>query len=404
MLDVEEPATPVRVIVERGGRGHRKGLALLAAALVLIGGGLVLTSGGGDAPAPEEDELARTSSTTTDPIVSTTAFVGEAGGPVFGARVDALVLLGGPDANWRLLDPDTGALREVTELKGLGSAEIVPVRGGVLITTNGVVVREGADGAEVRAPIEGLAFVALPSGEVHPVELPDLDELLLVLDVIPSGDPDRVWVLYGSGVGLRAAFIRVDGRTVSAGFDVPGSVRGATTRGLAVSAGGDAFLVAGDNDVSRLGDGDVVAATADEVALLTCDTEIVCTVSVVNLSSGRARRGPVVEGSADGSSFVSLSPGGSLVTLPQRVGSSLHLIDGTGVSVTLSLTDSSGQTTSIYLPAVRSEPVWLPDDLGLLVIANGAVMRVYEASGSLTAEPIRSLRPGLDDTLIVVPR
>jgi hypothetical protein len=323
---------------------------------------------------------------------------------VFGAAVDALVLLGGPDADWRLLDPNTGALREVGELKGLRPADIVPVRGGVLITTNGVIIREGADGAEVRTTTEGLAFVALPSGEVHPVGLPDLDELMLVVDVIPSGDPDKVWVLYGSGTGVRAALIRVDGRSASAAFDVPGSVRGATTRGLAVSAGGDAFLVAGDNDVSRLGDGEIVAATADEVALLTCDTEIVCTVSVVNVSSGRTRRGPVVEGFADGSSLVSLSPSGALVTLPQRVGSSLHLVDGTGVSVTLSLTDPSGQTTSIDLPAVRSEPVWLPDDLGLLVIANGAVMRVHESAGSLTTEPIRSLRPGLDDALIVVTR
>lgn len=361
---------------------------------------MVLTSGDSDRPGARKDEPAPTSSTTTEPIVSTTAFVGTATGPVFGAPVDALVLLGGSNADWRLLDPDTGTLHVVPELQGVSAADIVPVRGGVVIKDDEFVVYDGFD-SEAVTGFGKLAFVALPSGEVHPLEPIALAPEMFIADVIPSGDPDRVWILHGAQAGgLHASLVGVDGQALGVAFSVAGSVRGATTRGLAVNAGGDAFLVAGEDDVAKLGAGDILATTADEVALLTCDSTIACSVNVVNVQSGQGRGGPVVEGADAGSLFVSLSPDGTLVTLPQGVGSSLHV----GRSDTLSLTGPSGSTTSIDLVDLGSTPVWLPHDLGVLVIANGGVVRVHTSAGSLNTEQPQALRPDQADTLFVVPR
>jgi hypothetical protein len=391
------------VVIERDGRARRNRLAALAVAAMVLVGGLALSSEGDDAPPPDAGEPGPSSTVATASPVPTTALVGEATGPVFGAPVGALVLLGGTEAAWRLLDPDTGVVRTVEELSGLAPDEVVPVRGGVLVRADGIAIREGADGNETRTAVESLAFIELPSGETRQLDLTHLGDVPQILDVVPSGDPDRVWVLYPTVGAVHASLIGLDGRAVLPGFDVSGSVRGGTTTGLAVSAGGDAFLATGQDTASRLGDGDVVAATADKVALLACDDEIECSVSVVTITSGQTRRGLPISGAADGSFFVSISPDGWLASIPQRVGSSLRGFTGGGASVVLSVTSPTGTTSSIDLGAVSAEPVWLPNGLGLLVIANGAVLRVSEAAGSLIAEPVRSLRPGDDDTVMVLP-
>lgn len=118
------------MVVARDGRARRNGLAALAAAAMILVGGLALTSDGDDAPLPDAAEPDPSSSVATASPVPTTALVGEATGPMFGAPVGALVLLGIAEAEWRLLDPDTGVVRNVEELSGFAPDEIVPVRGG----------------------------------------------------------------------------------------------------------------------------------------------------------------------------------------------------------------------------------------------------------------------------------
>jgi hypothetical protein len=363
-------------------------------ALVVVG--LALTDEGDEEP-PPATEAPISSSTTdagSDASGPTTSLIGADGGPLLGTEAGASLLLTGDDFEWRWLDLDGGWVQDVEVLSDTDPQQVVPVRGGVLIRSD-----------------EGVAFASTDDAAPRPLDLSHLlrrttlDDFVRVDRLVPTGDPERVWMVFVAEQRYLGALIDLTGQVVIEAFDVPGRVVAATTSGLVVSAGGDTFLATGPGETAKLGDGDFVSANAEAVALLSCVDGLTCELRVVDVTTGEARAAGTVEGFADGSYFASLSPDGWLASIPQRVGAPVGGFFGdVGQSATLTLTDPGGRTSSIDLPNMRSEPVWLPGGLGLLLVADGGVVRVHESDGGLVADPIPSMRTGFANTLMLVPQ
>lgn len=260
-----------------------------------------------------------------------------------------------------------------------------------------MVVRGGVLVLERSGPV----LIALPSGEPRPLELGVLADF--VGGLLPSGDLGLMWVVYATEAGMKATLVGLDGQPVMDSFDLRGVARGGTSQGIVFSAGGQTYLT-GRGGTALLIAGEALGSTADEVAVMSCDAEANCAPEVIDLASARTRRGPNVPGAADGSVFVSLSPDGWLATMPQNVGATQSGFPDAGQDVTLSVTDPTGRTLSIHLGALRSQPAWLPGDLGLMAITGNGVVRISEVDGTLTADPIDSLRPELDNSVIVITR
>jgi hypothetical protein len=361
-------------------------------ALVVVG--LALTDDGDDEPAPDADAPVTTSTAAAESAAGpTSSLIGPDGGPLLGVEVGASVLLTGDDFEWRRVDLDGGWVQDVEVLSDTDPQQVVPVRGGVLIESD-----------------EGVAFASSADAAPRPLDLSHLlvrerlDEFVRVEGLVSTGDPERVWLLYVAEQQYLGALIDLTGRVVIDPFEVQGHVVAGTTTGLVVSGGGDTYLATGPGDAAKIGDGEFLSASAGEVALLSCDDGLACEIRVVDVTTGEARTGGTVEGFADGSYFASLSPDGWLASIPHRVGAPVGGFFGdVGQSATLTLTDPGGRTSSIELPNMRSEPVWLPGDLGLLIVADGGLVRVHESDSGLVADPIPSMRTGFANTLVVVP-
>jgi hypothetical protein len=366
-----------------------------AAAVALVAVGLVLTDEGDDEPTPDAGAPVTASTTDDDPAAAgpTSSLIGSEGEPLLGVEVGVSVLLTGDDFDWRRLDLDAGWVQDVEVLSDTDPQQVVPVRGGVLIRSD-----------------EGVDFASSADAAPRPLDLSHLlvrerlDDFVRVDALLGTGDPERVWLLYVAEQQYLGALIDLAGQVVVDPFPVPGRVVAGTTTGLVVSAGGDTYLATGPGAAAKIGDGEFLSASAGEVALLACDDGLACELRVVDVTTGEARSGGTVEGFADGSYFASLSPDGWLASIPHRVGAPVGgFVGDVGQAATLTLTDPGGRTSTIELSNLRSEPVWLPGDLGLLVVADGGVVRVHGSDGGLVADPIPSMRTGFVNTLMVVP-
>ena len=115
---------------------------------------------------------------------------------------------------------------------------------------------------------------------------------VLITGLWPGGYPDSVWVLFATRDGLQAILVGLDGHPITESFPVAGEIKGATSAGIAVNAGGEAFLAA-PGEVWSLGEGNVIATSPDEVAVLTCETPTTCTYRLVNVHDRTTRKGTV---------------------------------------------------------------------------------------------------------------
>lgn len=401
MLGLDDADPPVeRVRVGVGARRRRAVLLLAAvggAALVvglLVGGGDAGSGDSSDRPGvgPTAGESGPAPSTAAD-SVPTTMRVGEPGA-VFGSPVGASLLVGSKRGGWRALDLDTGIVRDVPELAGSAPDEIVPVRGGVVRLER------------VESP---LTFVPVPVGASQDLAFgtPDPPRLSWVVGVIPTGVPDRLWMRWGlmdpGSSGTIAAMTDLQGLPVTDEITVEGAPIAGTMAGLVFSAGGRTYLNDLDG-VRLLSDGVGYAASATEVAVLTCDEVAACWPRVIEVASGRSRRGPTLPLVGSGDPWMSLSPSGTLLVIPGGGGPRDSMPTRLqGGLRTVYLIDAAGSAVSGEVDNLRSYPAWLPGRLGAVAMSGFGVVRLYDDAGSLAVERLSSLKTGGADTVLVVP-
>jgi hypothetical protein len=139
-------------------------------------------------------------------------------------------------------------------------------------------------------------FVLWPAGGGEPTEVQ-----ATVDDATPLfGEGDRFWAVHPEGDGTTATEHRLDGTTTGTLVHVPGgsTIVGTWAEGLVVSGGGAlTAVVANDDALHELGTGDYVASRGHQLARVRCPL-LRCSLEVVNVPSGKARRlpGAPVEG------------------------------------------------------------------------------------------------------------
>lgn len=394
---------PQRIQVGTGG-GRRRTYLLLATVVgaVLIAGLLVGDSDGGEGVAGRDadrkdraadPDVAATAPSSVMASGPTTTLVGESG-PVFGKQVGASLLLGSESGGWRAFDLDTGILQEVPELMGSAPEAMVPVQGGVVMLK------------DFTSPLK---FVPVPEGASRSLHaaLPDPPRLAGVVGVIPTGRPDRLWLTWAlmdpEADEQLAVITDLQGRPVADEIVVRGTPMAGTMAGLVFNAGGKTYLN-GRDGVGFLSDGVAYAASATEVAVLSCDDAAGCWPTIIDTASGQGRRGPSLPGVTHGSPWMSLSPDGRLLVIPAReapmVTSPLGFVR---LARTVFMVDVAGSAVSGDVEDLRSNPAWLPGDLGAVAMTGYGVVRLYDDAGSMAIERVPGLRAGFDDTVFVIP-
>lgn len=356
----------------RAGGPDRRRVGLVVLAVVgLLGVGLALGGeGDGEQAAPDPPSGADTTTTseadgTTAPrprpsSTTTTAFVPT--GPVLGEPVDGSLLLFA-DRSWTLVELATGARRSV-RLPTDSPYGAIPVEGGIVLL-----------GISAQGP--GATFYDLSEAEPEGRFLHEGDQ------IHPSGRSDAVWVSSSPGpdVSEPVTVRLVDlAGTVLRSIVVEGThVAGASDRGVVTSRGGRVFLV-DESGAQALVTGDLLAVGPDRILVTTCADDGACRVEHLDLATGATR----VLGPA----------------LPWRYGYSasaaadgrLALVGYGEQSPVLDVLAADGSSLGrIELPALGSEPLWLPGDLGLLVVDMRRPRRIPLPASPLEVVDIEAL-------------
>lgn len=383
---VDEPAQVERV--ELGGarsRGRRGGAVALAAVAALFAAGL-LTQGGEEpeaAPSAQEerdnsprDELKPdaagrpvTSTTVRRSTTTSTTTTTIPPGPVLGALTGGSTLLLADQGSWTWIDLDTGARGETT-IRGIGDPYgIVPVRGGVVVLE-----------------VSGQATFRQVTDEVGQA-LGRADQ------VVPSGRPDRVWLVHFDTSGNRMV-----GRLVDLAGDehlavaVPGGwiQWGGHPTGLPFTVGGRTYF-AGADGVRPLAGGELLGAVPGAVIVQACDDDARCRPHRVDLETGAVT--PLGDPSDVQGYFV--VPGGAgdiaIVTYGDVSSLSWYAPDGRRLG-------------TVELPLLFHDGfAWLPGDLGLLVPTAGALSRAtLDGQGGVVLERIGGLTDATAERLYVI--
>lgn len=380
VLGSEAPEGSVQRVEVGGGRASR-GTGLLVGMAVLAVLVVGLTQGGqDDDPSPPTDErdrdgneqaAKRKATATTRPRATTTTSL-PAPLPLM-PGVDIRILLirqSGPD---ELLDLGTGETVGVDIGRDVHSS--VPVRGGVVV---------------VESPIA--RYRELPFGK--PVDLGEADQ------VLPGGDDSSVWLLrdsYDAGVGPVAVRVDLAGQVLSGpvGLD-EGWIVGASRSGLIAQAGGRIYEVQQDGAIRPIVSGEALGVSEGRLLARVCDDRAACRMEVWDaaLRTSRALDVPRDAGRHYGATL-SVQPGGSRALLQ---------LYGPGSSPDLVLVDLDGGPPVVVddvLMLGMSSAVWLPGDLGVLLVKADNLVRVYERGDKVLVEDLHD-RGG--DIAVVIPR
>ena len=137
----------------------------------------------------------------------------------------------------------------------------------------------------------GAVFQPVPAGE--PVALGAAEQ------VLPSGLPDRVWLFASAPDSTTSSARLVDlaGNHLDA-VDIPLPYASAgTATGVPFTVGGRTYHATGSG-VRPLGNGELLAATADAVVVLACDDQARCAPERIAVESGRKVRMEPTPGSS----------------------------------------------------------------------------------------------------------
>lgn len=350
----------------------------------MLAGGLVLGGDDDGAPREERDNRMRddlkppaVGATTTRPT-STSPTTTLPAGPVFPEQTGAALVLVGFSNQWTWLDLDTGTRRDV-RVDVSEPYAAVPVAGGIVGIGSG--------------PNPEARYWPLPEGD--PVSLGLADQ------VLSSGSPDSVWLLYsasdGPGAeGSDARRVDLGGAPLTEAVHLPVSyVAGATDLGLVFSRAGRTYLV-DDAGVRPLARGDALQSTPNTVVVVACDDSAICKPELVDVGTGRARRLSEIPYRYEAGMSVLLSDDGDqLVTVTYE-----------GSRQSLRFHDREGRVLgTVDDLAIRGQPRLLPSDLGLVAAVDGlGVVRIFLTEAGAVVEPIAALQGDFADTVHVIPR
>lgn len=320
--------------------------------------------------------------------------------PVFERAIEASVLVGSLQLEWRLVDLATGWARDVPDLDGMHPQHLWPVRGGVMV---------------LQEPFEELSMLRLdpeggdPAGDIERFERRRIlsDETVELLDVVSAGTGDAVWVLSTprrSRDTVQASLIDVEGARLVGPFDLPVRPVAGTASGLVYNAGGRSYLV-GPDGIDDLGSGMAYEASASKVARVACDETARCVQEVVDLVTGEVWRGAGVSTTeaSQGSITMALSQDGLLATIMTVLPEPPPVTGTREPATNLYLADAAGPPRGIVVKRPRDGPAWLPDG-GVLMLTGDGLVRYSEVDGRLVAETAEGIRPEGAAAIVVIPR
>jgi hypothetical protein len=311
----------------RRSRSRLVTLAVVVVAMAVIGILAVVDRGAG--PATE----AAASSTTRRPTTTDAEPRRGTGEPLLGRPTG--IRLGVIGSNGvQVFDLDTGDV--VSEVRGgfPGFGGTVVPRGAGMV----VVVRDVA------------TFV--PDLEAEAVVTPIA--LGLAQGVLPSDQPDRVWLLEGEPYGptpLTLTEVDLAGRAASDPIELPSDARpvGPADGGLIVNSPDGIFHIRRDGSRRRVAPGTAFGSHGTTVVHRACDDQLRCAVHVTDIATGRSRQVPGTEATVgttlsaalrpDGAALAAFRTGGQrdLVVIDLADGTVLHhsenaLRDGSGLA------------------------------------------------------------------------
>lgn len=333
---------------------------------------------GSDDPPEEPASAAETTTsrpertTTTRPRGSTSSTPAQPG-PVLGRITGGSIVVLANVGRWTWIDLDSGSRGEM-DVRGVGDPSgAVPVAGGL-------VVAEQSGQATLRPVPDG---EALPLG---PAE-----------QVLPSGLPDRVWLLryLTDADAMSARLVDLGGNELLA-MEMPplgGGGWGGTATGLPFSAGGRTFFADGGG-VRPVTQGDLLGAVGAGLVVATCDDEARCELELVDLETSRAvRLGEPTVVTQGHVVIPPVGPSGEFAVLSYRNGVSLAWFSSDGRR--LGLAD---------LPLLsRQDLAWLPGDLGLLIPTGRGLQRAQlDGRGGITLDLIPGLSASSSEVVYLV--
>ena len=320
------------------------------------------------------------------------------GVPVFGEPVGAGVLFGSAEQGWRLLDLDSGRLREVPALDGVRPDQLFGVRDGVVVLNDD--------------PYGRLQYVQLPAVDPGDRSLsrlrdfwPDTADLLVrVVGVLDAGLDDRVWVVTRSARApdeVLATLVGLDGQRLIGPITLPAQPAAATSSGLVYEAGGRSYLVDVDG-VRDLGFGGVFAGRGSLIGRVVCNADARCVPEVVDLSTGAATQGSELslQVAATDGLVMAISASGALAVTPSPLYGPQSFTDP---PLDLQIVAPGLTPVTRSVRALFAPPVWLPDDSLLLATGYG-LFRYRVDDGFVTRETVPGLRPRDETGLVVISR
>lgn len=321
-------------------------------------------------------------------------------GPLLGRSFDAMLLLGGAESGWWVVDLTDNSARPAPLLDGVPASAITPVR-------DGVALIDPVDAAPLVFPLtddDGTGAPVTP--QRLDVGMPGPDITGPTVGILAGDGPDQVWVLHGSGrgssAGLRATLVGVDGAISAGPIDVPGTPVAATSRSIVFDAAGRTFLASADG-IGDVGVGTTYDAAGGVVARVVCDEEAQCSESIHSLGTGTAATGSSLPSQvvSDERLTMVLSGQGGLVTVSGFVP---DLVPGFAPAATLRVTPPVGEPADIDVPSIRAAPAWLPDGESLLVLTNIGLHHVSIEDGRWTGRRIEGIDVGDATSVFVIPR
>lgn len=371
---LDEPAPVERIELGGGrGRGRRGGAVALGAVVALFTVGL-LTQGdeepdAASAAQEERDNSSRdelkpdvagrpVTSTTSRRSTTTSTTTTVPPGPVFGEPTGGSILLLADQGSWEWIDLDTGARGE-TASRGVGDPYgIVPVHGGVVVLD-----------------VSGQATFRQVTDEVGQA-LGRADQ------VLPSGRPDRVWLVRfdGSGNRMSGRLVDLTGEEHLA-VEVPGGwiQWGGDPTGLPFMVGGRTYFADADG-VRPLAGGELLGAVPGAVVVQACDDHARCTPNRVDLETGDVAP---LGGLADVQGYW-VVPGGA---------GDIAILNYGNVATLRWYAPDGRRLGSVELPLLSHDGLaWLPGDLGLLIPTAGGLSRAWlDGHGGVVIERVAGL-------------
>jgi len=397
-IDVDRSRRDRRRWIVAGGAAAAIGLVVAA---TLSGGGSTIqsltptsappaspsTTGSPVVPPIDVSEVASTTASSDEPTTSTTGVqLGSGRGPLLGEATGVTLTMIG-DGTLKHLDLDTGVLVASSINVFADFVNMRRVTGGIVFTDSSgpaAMPRFLADGAT--APM-ALAFV--------PPATLTADSFLQFMG---EGPPGRYWLSRQEPSSNRfsVGYVDAPGAELTLVTNPVGAEFGAVpdgTGGLIFRAPGGVYRVApGEDQVSRIGTGELIDAGDGHLLEVSCDEQLRCALVVHDLATNTTRRLPGDFNGADirfGRAGGILSPDGTQAALVSSNGNNdqsltIEVRNDNGAAVTWTVETPNG---GCPFAGCSGAPTWSSDSHWLFGVRNRTSLWAW--------------RPGLSEPRIV---